>query len=57
MGTFLFWILWGAWAIWFAITTRKQRQRWVMNLGIFAGAVILVSGLIDFTQQGYLTVV
>lgn len=57
MGTFLFWMTWGAVACFLKLTTARQRQRWAGLFWLFATVSIITATNLNFIRQGYLTVV
>lgn len=57
MGAAVFWIVWLLGFIFFSLTNYRQRRRWVHAGWCFVGASILIAELINFSRQGYLTLV
>ncbi len=55
MGTILFWSTWGAIAVFYSTTTRKQRQRWFWLFWMLAIAVMLLASTLNLVTQGYPT--
>ena len=56
MGTILFWLTWGVVAAYYALTTRKQRQRWFWTMWLLVIASIVTASMLNAARQGYVTV-
>lgn len=57
MGTFIFWTIWALVFAFYALTSRRQRQRWEALMWIWATIFILTAETLNFFNQGYLTLV
>jgi len=57
MGTLIFWGAWLAVVAFYTLTTRKQRKLWESLLWIWAGVFIVTAEVLNFLEQGYLTLV
>ena len=57
MGTILFWLTWLAVFCFFKLTSRQQRKRWEGLLYLAATVCLCGAATLNFTAQGYLTVV
>lgn len=55
MGTILFWAVWGLMAVFYSVTTRKQRQEWFWLAWTLAIGAILIASMLNAAKQGYVT--
>lgn len=56
MGTILFWLTWLAVAVFYAVTTRRQRQTWFWLVWLLAIGITLIASTMNLLNQGYPTV-
>lgn len=56
MGTILFWAAWLAVFTFFAVTTRAQRQGWLLSFWCLACLSLATTAALALLKQGYLTV-
>lgn len=55
MGTILFWSAWAGIFGLYAVTTRRQRQRWFWLGALAVVCIILLASASRFLRQGYIT--